>query len=586
MTGGTVNPLKDQDPMLRHLLQNPSSETLNQKLSSMASAMGDEAFSKYMAREIVDRTRPDKAVPEIYGHYRSLVRDGIAFFLSQVNRGRLIELVVSQLTLAAETSAEERLLELAKCFPTLHKLGQLIARHPHIDPKVKQWLIHLENGRYGTPQDVILAQIHGQLQQAGRLGGVRIQPTILSEASVGAVVPFQWTPPACLHPVDGVLKILKPDIRKHLDEEVTILEKTAAFFEQNRGRYPLRDFKFLEIFQEVRQMLVKEVDLAAEQTHLAEAAIFYGDMAGIQIPQLLPLGTGTMTAMAYLDGPKITDADLNPEQRRHCAAVMFEAIVCRPLFSHREMALFHGDPHAGNILAVAEPASKIPRIGLLDWSLAGRLAKRDRIKTVQLIQAIFKEDLSGIRRSIQALASGVCHENTKQRRQLRDLVLGFTQSAEFERLTLIKKTFRLLEELSYKGYVFAADLMLFRKAIFTLEGVIYDLWPSFDMDAAVIHYLTALMAQEIPERFGNLFFPLADRPENYPSMISNMELQSLMIHQYAAALMSGTQAFFESLGGWCRIIRMPFWPLPAPGPVEARKPNNAGLQSRPVPEPI
>jgi len=49
-----------------------------------------------------------------------------------------------------------------------------------------------------------------------------------------------------------------------------------------------------------------------------------------------------------------------------------------------------------------------------------------------------------------------------------------------------------------KGFVFPPDLMLFRKAIFTLEGVIVDLWPSFDMDAAVMQYLTTLVTREIP----------------------------------------------------------------------------------------
>ena len=113
-----------------------------------------------------------------------------------------------------------------------------------------------------------------------------------------------------------------------------------------------------------------------------------------------------MTAMDFLDGPKIIDADLTPEQRRQCAGVLFEALVCRPLFSPGENALFHGDPHAGNILAVPAPGSGTPRIGLVDWSLAGRLTRRDRVDIVRLIQAIVKQDLTGIRVAVTALAGG------------------------------------------------------------------------------------------------------------------------------------------------------------------------------------
>jgi ubiquinone biosynthesis protein len=550
--------------MLEHVALNASSEALQEKLNTMAAAVGDEAFTKLAAREIVARTQPQRAIPEVYDHYRIVVRDGIEFFLSQVGRHRLMELVVSQLKLDPAAGTQERLVELAKRFPTLHKLGQIIARNPNIDPVVKKWLIHLENGCYGTPMDGIMERIGGQLEQTGNRDRVQVQPAILSEASVGAVIAFHWQRPSSEDRTEGVFKILKPGIRRHLDEELLILEKTAAFFEENRHRYPLKDFKFLDVFKEVREMLVKEIDLAAEQTYLVEAARFYRDMKSIQIPQLFPFSTDTMTAMAYLDGPKITDAALNQEQRKRCAAILFEALIFRPLFSRREPSLFHGDPHAGNILAVNDRASGRLRIGLVDWSLAGRLTKRDRVKTAQLIQAVLKKDLRGIRRSINALAIDVYMDSPRQRQKFRYLVLSMLQSSEFDRLTLIKKTFNLLEQLTFEGFVFPADLMLFRKAIFTLEGVLFDLWPAFDMDAAVTQYLTTLMTEEIPKRFGNLFFPLADRPENYPSLISNIELQSLIFHQYVAAIRSGTQTLAGYLAEWSRMVGTPFWPALAP----------------------
>lgn len=564
------------DRMFKHFFQNASHEALQEKLNTMAAAMGDEAFTTLVAREIVERTQPQQAIPEIYGHYRTVVRDGIKFFLSQVGRHRLMELVVSQLKLDPEAGTQERLLELAKRFPTLHKLGQIIARNPNIDPVVKKWLIHLENGCYGTPMDGIMERIGRQLEQTGNRDRVQVQPAILSEASVGAVIAFHWNQPSSQDRIEGVFKTLKTGIRRHLDQELLILEKTAAFFEENRHRYPLKDFKFLDVFKEVREMLVKEIDLAAEQANLVEAARFYKDMESIQIPQLFPFSTGTMTAMAYLNGPKITDAPLNQEQRKRCAAVLFEALICRPLFSRREPSLFHGDPHAGNILAVKDPASGVLRIGLLDWSLAGRLTKRDRIKTAQLIQAVIKKDLSGIRRSVKALAIGAYMDSPRQRQNFRNLVLRLVRSSGFDRLPLIKKTFTLLEQLTFEGFVFPAELMLFRKAIFTLEGVLFDLWPAFDMDAAVTQYLTTLMTQEIPTRCGNLFFPMADRPENYPSLISNVELQSLIIHQYVAAIRSGAQSLSGYLTGWSRLFGMPFWPALAPIPLSDDKKNNPG----------
>lgn len=562
--------LKFPDRILRHFVNSAAPEALRHKLGAMADSMGDQAFRKIVAREIVERTQPQKAVPGVYASYRSLVRDGIEFFLSRIHRRRLIDLVVGQLTLDAGTGAEERLLELAKAFPTLHKLGQIIARHPNIDPRVKQWLVHLENGHYGTHPHGLMVQIKDELEQTGHQNRLAVQPSILSEASVGAVIPFQRQPRRRPAGIDGVIKILKPGIQGRLEEELTILEQTAAYFEANRHHYPLKDFKFLEVFQDVREMLVKEIDLAAEQAFLVEAAQFYGDMHSMVIPQCYPFSTHAITAMAYIEGPKITDARMEPEQRRRCAAILFEALVCRPLFSGNEHALFHGDPHAGNIVAAFDPASEMPRIGLLDWSLAGRLTKNDRINTVQLIQAIIKKDVAGIRRAIKPLAQCTSMASPTKRQRFSHQVNGWIRSHAFGRLTLIKKVFRLLELLTYEGFVFPAALMLFRKAIFTLDGVLHELWPDFDMDAAVMQYMTVLMAQDAPKRYFNLLFPLADRPENYASLISNTDLQSLVTHQYAVAARSATRAIIGSFAGWCGLLPG-IAAVPVQGSVEKEK---------------
>ena len=542
--------IDSSDPEFQPFVRNAWQKTSAAELDALAAALGDENFARHLAEEMVVRTKPHEAIPEVYVRYRTVVRDGIAFFLSQVSRKRLIELALDQSSLDPDTDVQKRLVALAKRFATLHKLGQLIARNPNIDPAVRKWLIHLENGAYGTPHDKIAAQIEDELEKTGGRAQVRIHPATHAEASVAAVVRFDWYPPSTRKRVQGVFKILKPGIRRQLREELQILEKTAAFFETHRRRYPFKDFKFLAVFQEVREMLVNEIDLAAEQTYLEEAAGFLGGMDLIRIPALLPFSSTAMTAMTYLQGPKLTDAELGREQRRRLAGALFEALVCRPLFGRQAKSLFHGDPHAGNILAVEDPTTGRLQIGLLDWTLAGHLTRSDRVKTAQLIQAVIKRDLSGIRRVIKSLAIDGSWENPGQRRRFRRVVLDLIHSSTFEQLSHIRKTFKLLEELAYEGFVFPADLMLFRKAIFSLEGVINDLCPGFDMDAAVMRHMMALISQEFPARIGNLFFPLSDRSENYPSLISNTELQSLMVHQYIEAVGSSYRRFADYLWAW------------------------------------
>ncbi|MDJ0784447.1 MAG: AarF/UbiB family protein [Desulfosarcinaceae bacterium] len=554
--------------LLAHFAQNATPEALAAKLNAMAAAMGDTTFCRRVAEEIVNHTQPQQAVPEVYAHYRPFVRDGIRFFLSQVGRPRLVALIVAQRRLNPEADAKERLLELAKRFPTLHKLGQTIARNPAIDPLVKRWLIHLENGRYGTPLAEIQATIATQLEVHAPTASVQVEATLLSEASVGAVVPFHWNPPASqTAPVNGrsgVFKVLKPGIQEQIAEELVILEKTARFFETHRDDYPLGDLKFNDIFQEVRQRLVKEIDLISEQAFLTEAANVYRDMPAIQIPAVSPLSTAGMTAMTYIDGAKITDATLTSVERRWCARRLFEALICKPLFHRSEQSLFHGDPHAGNILAVRNSATGEVQIALLDWSLAGRLDKGQRVRCAQLIQALIKQDLTGIRRAVSALACDDTLETAAQRQRFRQRALTLLRTADFAQRPLIARLFRLLEHLSLEGFVFPADLMLFGKAVFALEGVLMDLWPDFDMDAAFRQHLATLITHEIPRRIGGLLNPMADRPEQYASLISNAELHALIAHQYLAAVWSHSSSIGAYLDAWGRL----FTPQPPRAPLK------------------
>jgi ubiquinone biosynthesis protein len=539
---------------LLQIAKSVSPQKFQEQLHIMADAMGDASFAKRVSREMVNLTQPHLVVPDVYDQYRPVVKDGIEVFLSQVKRKRLIELVANQVQLDDDTDMKERLLELAKQFPTLHKLGQVIARHPNINSEVKKWLIHLEKGLYGTPLDGILETIESELKENKFSNQVRLIPSIIAEASVGAVVQFKWHPPTGQGSFDGVFKVLKPGIRDKLDEELTIIEKTAAYFEKNRSRYPLKDFRFLDVFNEVRDMLVKEIDLAAEQLFISQAKHFYKDMPRIKIPELFHFCTNQMTAMTYLDGPKITDADLNESQRHRCAEILFKALICKPLFCRHKTGLFHGDPHAGNILAVKDPASGRIQIGLLDWALAGRLTKAHRIKTVQLIQAVFRKDLTGIRRSVKSLAIGASWDNFHKRQKFREMVLNLLNSPTFSDSSQLKKTFLLIEQLALEGFIFPADLMLFRKAIFTLEGVIYDLWPSFDMETATIQYMADMIYREVPKRIGSLFFPWSDKPENYHSLISNFELNTLMVHQTFTAMSASSRSFANSYCAWGRFF--------------------------------
>lgn len=517
-------------------------------LHHLVQTVGERAFRRLAAQEIVSRANIHSIIPDAYQRYRRMVVDGIEFFLGHVEVKRLLSLIDDLLTLGPKSTSEELLVETARHFPTLQKLGQMIARNPHLDQRVKDRLITLENGLYGTSVETLLDSIsRSQTLKHGENGEMVFEKEIIAEASVAAVVAFHYTV-SDSKTIDGVCKILKPDIPEILEEELLVLDKTATFFEQERDTYQLHELNIRGLFEDLQETMQKEINLEAEQEHLQEADNLYKDNGLINIPKVYSLSTPSMTCMDYVPGRKITQVTVGLETARNIAQSLFEALICTPLYSTAPLVLFHGDPHAGNILLDHQPGSDSFSIGLVDWTLAGRLTLAERVWLSQLVQAVLKKNSREIAIIIEKLAADGSTPFPLIKSDLSVHIGELLNSVDFQNLSLIGTVFHLLEELSYKGLFFRADLMLFRKSLFTLEGVLLDIEPNFDIDAQMMLFITKLIGEEMPLRLNNLFFPLNDSSENYPSLISNQELQSLIFHQYTDFLFKSTATFWGVTG--------------------------------------
>lgn len=513
---------------------NSSAEQMAGQLDGLVQLLGERSFCRQAATYLVRFARPESAIPGSLGRFAPLVRDGIEFFLSGISYRRLRRVLLSQFLLRDCREQGERLLNLALHFPTLHKLGQVIARNPHLDPQLKKWLVGLEQGNYGTDPEVQVRFIRGQLASLGEHPEIVLTPRIIAEASVATVLPFACRTAGRDRLDQGVFKVLKPGIEDDLREELEVMAGTFAYLEKDRERYGLAEMKLSGIFQEIRGDMARELDLSAEQEHLAEAVRVYGKVAGVRIPKPAPFSTRAMTSMEYIDGRKIGDILLTRHQRMVLARLIFEAILCVPLFAREELALFHGDPHAGNILIVPGSDPKMFDVALLDWTLAGHLAKKQRGQVMELLLGVMKNDswtLSGV---IDSLALATARKEELTRNCLAGRIKVLLATKEYLACDPLRKSFLLLETMTLEGVVFPAELILFRKSFFTLEGVLHDISPGFAMGEAMELYLGRLLLKELPQRCGTWMTPAADKSLHYQTLLSNRDLQELSLHQAIA----------------------------------------------------
>nr|VFK54294.1 MAG: ubiquinone biosynthesis protein [Candidatus Kentron sp. TC] len=408
-------------------------------------------------------------VPDEYAAYRPLIAETMVFFLERLSPTRLLEILAAQNRLPVEASLIQRLGALLHFCPTLHKLGQLLARNQRLAPALRERLQTLESMEPVTPLFSIIPTIERGLGR-DTFSGIRLAPRPLAEASVAVVVPFSHRSPEESNPSsdqEGVLKVLKPGIEERLEDELDIWSAVGVFLDERCKELGLPGLHYAETLGAVRKLLFNEVKLDQEQRNLAAAARLYTGRKSTHIPSLLPFSTPRITAMERIFGAKVTQVHtLSGDARKDLATTIIDSLVVRPACSGEYAAMFHADPHAGNLFITEEG-----RLAVLDWSLVGYLGKRERELLAQLLLGAITFDIFRVVRAIEGLASS---------RPDHALVWKIAERAlrglhpykfpGFDWLVKLLDDAKLLAEVR-----FLTDLLLFRKSILTLEGVVADI---------------------------------------------------------------------------------------------------------------
>jgi len=448
-------------------------ERINAIEAGLRSPLG-QAMRDTMARWIVDELVPvERLVPEGYRKWRAPVRDAMMFVVARLSPARLAPKLLEQLELPERTSAEQRLLRLIAKVPGLQKLGQVIARNQHLRPALRNALARLENGIRDVRPEDMRAIIQRELGPRMETYAVHIAPGILKEASVSAVVRFTWHNPDSGRRERGVFKVMKPHIPEYFAEDMDYLQGLAQYFGDPRHNYGFPSDLIPDTFKKVRRLLQHEVNFVREQKTLIEAGNLYRSMPGVRVPGLIqPLCTPRITALTEEHGIKVTNAaaHLPPQRRRKIAEQLIEALVAVPLLSAQEDAIFHGDPHAGNLLY----NNRTGELTILDWALKERLGREQRRHLALLFLMVSLRDPVGTFNEVLALSQQRIRSDSRQGRMIRETVTCFLDELPVRRLPSAVDAMQLLERVAMKGVKFPGALIMLSKVVFTLDGILGD----------------------------------------------------------------------------------------------------------------
>ncbi len=247
---------------------------------------------------LLHRSHVLEVVPDTARDWLPIVHDSLLFFLDQLGEERLLERLLNQASVPEDAPRGEHVLQFLAQTPTLQKIGQIFARNPEVPPDLRESLQILENSLKTTSRDqvtqFILQEIGPETMEEYQ---VHFAEEILAEATVGVILPCTLVLPGETRVREAVAKVIKPYVMLALQEELEIFDRLTQYFAEYSGSYAIGTILISDMFEEIREALSREIQVADEQENLAKAGEYYQHHERVTVPELYPLSTEHVTFM-------------------------------------------------------------------------------------------------------------------------------------------------------------------------------------------------------------------------------------------------------------------------------------------------
>jgi predicted unusual protein kinase regulating ubiquinone biosynthesis (AarF/ABC1/UbiB family) len=191
------------------------------------------------------------------------------------------------------------------------------------------------------------------------------------------------------------VKVQYPDIEEIVRVDLRALRRIFALL-----RRFMPDYGFDTIYQEIREMVLAELDYRREASAIEKIAGNFAarkSPANVRFPRVMAgFSTTRVLTTEWIEGPKVADLGRLESlrvDRRAAARVVVEA-YCQQIFVD---GMYHADPHPGNLL-VATPVApeQAPTIVFLDFGATATVSEGMRRGMVSFLQGAMTRDTTRI----------------------------------------------------------------------------------------------------------------------------------------------------------------------------------------------
>lgn len=386
-------------------------------------------------------------------------------------------------------------LALIELGPMYVKFGQTLSTRTDLLPtEVAIELATLQDNVPGFPGNISVEIIEKQFNSSIDDIFLRFNTVPCASASIAQVHD------ALLH--DGtkvVVKVLRPNIHEVMAKDIDIMitiAKLAQSFSKKARR-----FKVLEVANELKSSLVKELDLVRDAANCAQLRRNFTNSELLYVPKIYwEFTSPSIMVMEKLYGVPVSDINtlkannVNLKKLSERGVEIFYTQVFRDCF-------FHADMHPGNVwVDITNPEE--PSYLALDFGIIGTLDSFDQRYLAENFIAFFNRDYrrvaelhveSGWVRSdtrvdeFESAIRAVCEPIFEK--PLKDISFG-------------KTLMRLFQTAKSFDMEIQPQLLLLQKTLINVEGLGRQLYPDLDLWSTAKPFLESWMKKQFgPKAF-------------------------------------------------------------------------------------
>jgi ubiquinone biosynthesis protein len=377
---------------------------------------------------------------------------------------------------------------LAALGPTYIKLGQILSMRKDIF--TPEWIEALEKLQDDAPR-LPFAAIREQVETS--LGG-KLEDLYASfaEAPLGTASIAQTHRARTKDGDEVVVKVQRPGIEATMRSDLDLLYLAAQILEASIDEMQL--FGAVSIVEEFEKGLLKELNFHQELSNLLEFQRNLDPARRVTVPRPYPeLSARTVLTMQFFAGKPIRK--LVPQSPEAQAAV--NEIVYTAFKQVLVDGVFHGDPHAGNLLYGDDGT-----LCMIDLGMVGRITPEQRDDIVTLAVATIANDGTTIARVLLKMGTPTQRVNLNELKsdieRIRSQHLMVANFGEYDSAGFIEEFGKAAGKHRIK---LARDMAILAKAAATLEDIIRTLHPEVDLVGIARPFLDDIVKRRLsPQR--------------------------------------------------------------------------------------